>query len=821
MDKFKVIRIFIGSPGGLAEEREAALKVLDEVNRANSEHWQCHFKLFGWENTIPGYVRPQSKINEDLDKCKYFIGVLWNRWGSKPSTDPDGYTSGFEEEYVRAEQRIHAGQMKDLALYFKHVDVPTGFKPDDELEKVITFRQKCIDEKRPFFKDFSDLNEFRDLVREKLIEIGWQETEIFADGSQKNNDAEQTPPPTADAVDTSSSTDYHLLDPEAIVFLSDICKRSSDWDQTQPFDVARFRLIASAVSRQGNDDRPIGNHDANLIYRFAEDGTFSRQEYRALVDCGIHGFENQNVPLWRWLAASAVDGDDPFERVRWHAIVGDKQEQKQALKILDRAAQPIPALSDLTVRDTLNAWFFGEKDESAFTAILQFLTSNAREEDIPLIDGISASLSEGRKEKVEAAVVGILAKSSAIAAINRVLSVGISLLDSDVVGAIFSQPELLDTGTLIECLAAKPDNLRLEAAKLLFLRDEIPLDQAQALVSDGSLEIRFVAAERLRKLGHPLSADLLKKALTVERQRNALLFNAFAPRETDSTFLNRYEFNRLSEMTLQDLRKETYNNGALAGRDLGAMYKTYARTLAPEIRQNLQDGFAAYYADGIATMEAALGPSATRSEQMRKLEDFTRNTNTTYALEALCSLGKREDLPLVRQVIDTMKVDASDSVLTFLGKFGQWSDVPRISALGDGNQAPSGILITRMPSMPENKAAAIVAVGKERVSDVLKLTVDPSIRRAIARVLPLVVISRLNDDILLQQFNNEDDRYRVIFALKCVLALSKLRLKALLDRYLTVEDKRYYNSVHWLDLGRSFPTDLARTIARRHLLTVF
>ncbi|MBY3174396.1 DUF4062 domain-containing protein [Rhizobium leguminosarum] len=151
-DKLKIIRVFIGSPGGLDEERQAAHQVVASVNGSHSERWGLLLKLMGWESAVPGYVRPQSKINENLDRCDYFIGVLWNKWGSRPSNDPGGYTSGFEEEYFRAQNRIENGQMKDMALYFKDVEVPEGLEPGEDIRKVLAFRQKCIDEKKNFFK---------------------------------------------------------------------------------------------------------------------------------------------------------------------------------------------------------------------------------------------------------------------------------------------------------------------------------------------------------------------------------------------------------------------------------------------------------------------------------------------------------------------------------------------------------------------------------------------------------------------------------------------------------------------------------------------
>ena len=244
-NKISIIRVFIASPTGLEIERQAAKDVVSEVNLSNAEHWGCQFNLIGWEDTIPGYQRPQSKINQDLDRCEYFIGVLWDRWGSRPTADPSLFTSGFEEEYLRAEEHIKSGQMKDLALYFRTIDIPSGMEPGENIKKVLDFRKKCIDEKRVFFKNFSTIDEFRNLVRSKLMEIGWREADLLR-LKESDPQSEQLPAPSEDTKTEIAFQDAHLIDQEAIDFISELCKHSSGWDSTQPYEVARFRLIASS-----------------------------------------------------------------------------------------------------------------------------------------------------------------------------------------------------------------------------------------------------------------------------------------------------------------------------------------------------------------------------------------------------------------------------------------------------------------------------------------------------------------------------------------------------------------------------------------------
>ena len=94
---------------------------------------------------------------------------------------------------------------------------------------------------------------------------------------------------------------------------------------------------------------------------------------------------------------------------------------------------------------------------------------------------------------------------------------------------------------------------------------------------------------------------------------------------------------------------------------------------------------------------------------------------------------------------------------------------------------------------------------------------DQNIRRSLAKQLPKRAIVDLSDKILIRELNHNDDEYRVIMSLRCVHSLSKKRVTSLLEQYVNTNNHRYYNSVHWLDLGASLPQRLAITIADRQL----
>ena len=160
-------RVFIGSPGGLAAEREQFRKAFDKFNAANFKHHDLLFEAVGWEDTLPGKGRPQAKINADLEECDYAIFVFHDRWGSKTG---NGSLVGTEEEWKIA-QRLYADyKIRAVALYFKDIPVAQRKDPGDELKKVLAFRDKIFAEKQHLCGKFADAEQFGNEVEKHLAE---------------------------------------------------------------------------------------------------------------------------------------------------------------------------------------------------------------------------------------------------------------------------------------------------------------------------------------------------------------------------------------------------------------------------------------------------------------------------------------------------------------------------------------------------------------------------------------------------------------------------------------------------------------------------
>src|ERR1035438_5031378 len=97
----RVLNVFLASPTDVAKERAVAEEVVATVNKLIGRHLGWHIELQRWEDTVPGFGRPQALINPMVDECDLFVGLLWERWG-QPSGE---HSSGFEEEFERARER--------------------------------------------------------------------------------------------------------------------------------------------------------------------------------------------------------------------------------------------------------------------------------------------------------------------------------------------------------------------------------------------------------------------------------------------------------------------------------------------------------------------------------------------------------------------------------------------------------------------------------------------------------------------------------------------------------------------------------------------
>lgn len=810
----RLIRVFIGSPGGLENERLAAHSVVKEINQHNSDHWGCLFKLMGWEEAIPGYRRAQDKINEDLDRCEYFIGVMWNSWGSKPSNDPNGYTSGFEEEYHRSRKRIEDDLMKDMALFFKRVEVPPGMEPGTEIKRVLDFRQDCIDSKKVFFRDFADTEAFRDAVRAKLMEIGWREYNEGKSAASRTPGDDQ-PPLGENETEASTPISSGLIDEDARDFLTEILQRPADWHATESREIARFRLISSSVSRTGNDDDHLGTHDANLVFQFYRDAKLSDQELTALIDCGVAGFSHQNVPLWRWIAKADM-GPNYLHRLRLLATVGSNIEQVGAIKVLQRLGSPLPTHDgDFNKTGVLAHWLSDDTDSRVLDAVASFLGTNAVEDEIYLIEEALTNLSPYNAAKFETAIVEVVSRRSTEDALRRVCERNVSNIETTLASKLLANPQSLTTDVLQTCLSAKPDAIRIGAATILFERGEIGKNRADSLLTDESAEIRLIAAEVLHVCGEKLDDGVLEKALKVQKTRGFSLF-VYSNAEPDATQLEIYHANRRAELDFERLVHLAEDDFSQY-KCLITVFKHHGKKARSRIIKGLEDRFSTYFQRTTSKFREKFADDRRAIELLDQVIPSYQRELCNSGVAALCELSKPKDLALIRNLLDRDGLEANNCILQFLARHGDWHDVERILKLGLDDQRTGSVLSIPTISLAKERAVALLAVGRDRIADLLTLELDTNIRTHLLKEIPKSTFVSLPNDLILRELNHANADSRAIVALRCVQILSKIRVTELLKKYCDGEKYRFYNSIHWLDLGASLPSKLCKSVAAKEL----
>lgn len=156
----QVFRILIASPSDVEEEREIAVKTIQEWNDLNSSERQLVLLPLRWEtHSAPEYGRrPQEVINRQVvDHCDLLVGIFWTRIGS-----PTGIAdSGTLEEIERV-----ANQGKPVMLYFskakqdpEHIDLV-------QLQKLREFKQKTFP--KGLVEAYASLIEFRDKLAKQI-----------------------------------------------------------------------------------------------------------------------------------------------------------------------------------------------------------------------------------------------------------------------------------------------------------------------------------------------------------------------------------------------------------------------------------------------------------------------------------------------------------------------------------------------------------------------------------------------------------------------------------------------------------------------------
>jgi len=156
----RVYRILIASPSDVEEERDIAVRVIQEWNDLYSYTRKIVLLPLRWEtHTAPEYgTRPQEVINRAIvDQCDLLVGIFWTRIGSPTSVAE----SGTIEEIERVGKTE-----KPIMLYFSRVEIDPDKIDIAQIEKLKLFKKKTYP--NGLIESYKTIIEFRDKFAKQL-----------------------------------------------------------------------------------------------------------------------------------------------------------------------------------------------------------------------------------------------------------------------------------------------------------------------------------------------------------------------------------------------------------------------------------------------------------------------------------------------------------------------------------------------------------------------------------------------------------------------------------------------------------------------------
>lgn len=809
----KIIRAFLASPGDLQEERKAIRDVVDEFNMSWANELGYQVELIGWEETVSGFGRPQHLINQDLDQCELFLGMIWKRWGTPPDRDGE-FSSGFEEEFERSMARCGKTGSPETSLFFKQIPNEFMVDPGDDLKKVLEFKKTIIAGKKILFQNFSTVREIETLAR-KCVTAYVNRVRAEDESSEPDElRAKRARPGSRDTGENNRGSKSSPLSAEGFRFLEGLVERIKQpqfLDALSASDVARFRLLANSISKPGNEEMDLGVHDLNILFAARIEGMeLGERETRCLARLGFQHLANENVPLWCWYSALAGTQLDPA--VTSSFFGANDNEKVGAISVLTALALQLPIDDHVIKRDRLiDSWFSDDSSARVRTAALGYLAKCGTAGDLEIARKEYDRSDYGTSRSALECMVGILLRTGqARAAQDLVLKSQFETLNADLLKSVLSGFEGLETSALLLGLEHRNSQVRLCSIKSLHGRGAVDITMAERLTGDSNALVRNEAVKALLKLGKRLVHEDIERILVPPKKQGGSGFfgmvNVASSDKTGEELFQQYQLDALKKFSEAELEKNAGASLLYEDAAYFALVEKFFKNRADQLRRDVDDRFSTYFEEGIRRMEAAFGDNARVLDLVKKVRDTegsSRKNLTRQGLDVLCTAQKREDLQRIRANLQGGYAEASKLDAKYLGRHGEWTDIPILANAKEPSLG--GTLLSRSDDeeFQVEVAKAITSIGKKHsASDLLSLEMPAAILKKTIRLCPESRFAKISRGALLTLFHHESEGVRKAAAVLAVLAFPAKGIKSILREYLDSGKSRYYNVIHWLDLAR-------------------
>lgn len=824
---------FIASPGDLADERRAAREVVEDLNKALRKiNWQID--LLGWEDTLPGAARPQELINKDVDACSLFIGMLWKRWG-----EPTGeYSSGFEEEFIRALKRREETGSPEIWLSFKQIDPELLKDPGEQLQKVWAFRQEQIRLKQVLFKEFANVEEWKNNLRNWLLQYVLDLEGLSRKTPEATSNAAVAAPGAPDSPNVSSlaEEDKQPSHEQLVGLLGSIRgaiegqpigESGLPASQLDPFQIVRNLLFSTTLMSSQISSSMLGIHEMQRLYLYRERLDAAPDElmllFRTIIDddktliAGWYWFSWVSMEILRnvLLQCATRDNDLNIRMRAWETL----------------AMTRIPPIDDATRWEYALRVITSDEEPLARRAGISYLGAVGTERELPVIE---AALNDDRDALVrrEASISRLLVIARANP--DQVFVETLPELFADkrmVIAELRQNAERISSETLLSGVEHEEEDIRFLAFEELKRREELTVDLATSHLKDSSGKVSELCYRYL--IEHDGKVDPLEAYLNIKDETYNLRFNRDSIFRTPpyaspkAVILEIYR-----SLSAEDLWKLVDWDSPVGHIAYATLAHYHFASVSARVRTDLNEEFrteeqrfievaTAKWAEFYSKPEGSsykYALSMLSGRPRRIEEEYTpeasakgeaesaKNKYIVAALSGIVVNGSAADVELGRKYLSSDNYDIRLEAVRIIERFGSENDMP---ALIDIAKTTEGIL---------QEAAALAAL--KRTSDVLETA------RALILTTKEVVIS-----IAIGYLLNERNSARVALFLEpflleksdvvrkktlafFVTKLSEEDLTQLLLKY-TGQATYYYNVVCWLDRVLYAPQPLKEAYRRK------
>lgn len=803
----RIVKVFLASPGDLAEERTTARQVVDEVNSLWADYLGIQVELVGWEDTVSTHRRPQEAINRDLDQCEMFFGMLWKRWGTPPALSGP-YTSGFHEEFERSVERFKSSGQPSISLAFKLIPEDILRDPGPEVTRVSDFQKKIVDSKELLYVSFADLSGFRRVFEQSVVRYIQN---LHEEGRHDNRPEEgperlpdsHTARPGDQAADSRASAVFSM---EGAEYLKNLLTNSDGLESSDltPLEVARFRLLSTIVSRPGNDSIFLGPHDANLIYRKDDDIALGREEKAGLLKSGLRYYASKNVPLWRWVRE--IQAIESEHLAVLTLVVSDEDHVKSNIIDLLRAAKIEVGLTPPIERAYyLDHWLSDKRDSRVRNAALNYIGVMGTSDDMPRVQTVLDKSEYQTREAALIAAVKIRLRESQSDGLDELIRLDTDSVPIELLDEVFSKPDALSICSVQSALSHRNPGVRYRSLRLLRSR-QADVPELQSYLDDPSPEVRLEAMLLLHSNGHAFS-DTQSRELLIKRKAPNLLSLSTAGVEEGQeqhTEYVRHKFSKMSDSELQDIYESSF-----LSYDAFIEHSLRSKRGLDRLRFELRDGFNSYVESGLSKL-----PDELRS-RLDSVKVHFINSIVRASISAIESKNNKSDLLLVRDVLNAQDISWSDGDAHFLKRHGEWTDIQilirncqRVEYGGRSFLAISG-----QEQQYRIAADAIAKLGAARPEELLRCEMPSGLLSGVILKLPGDAVKKITPETVSRLLNHDSDNVRKTTCICLGRHKNRPAMRDILITYLK-SPSVYYNVVHWLDLFVAMPRSVTGAIVQ-------